>query len=541
MNGKRGLLGWQVSMSNFENLPPAQYGMEVLYNAHEIVNYGIKYLSDAKEKFDNCIDSSGPSALVSTKDMWNAVKALKDKGIKIRFITDVTKENISFCKSLMTISELRHLEGVKGNFGIVDSLHYGGAPRVEENQPPSPWIHSTVKSFIEQQHYFFDILWSKATPADQRIKEIEEGIKPEIIQTIQDPIETQKIGYDLIKSAKEEILIIFASSNTFRYEMQNVGILQLLREAAEIGATIRILTPIDEQIIEIDHQRLTGACRSNKVFIRPLEQSVRTKVSMLVADRKQSLTVELKDDPSNEATGLATYSNSKSTVTTYATIFEALWLQTEMYVKLKETENMQREFINVAAHELRTPIQPILGLSEAIRSKNEGNIKEYHELLDAIVRNAETLTRLTEDILDVARIESKSLKIRKEQTDLGKAIADIIQDTKKQVNYKNLKVHYRANNITRALVYADRNKLKQVVTNLINNAIKFTKKGSISINLKRIKSTNEIIVNVEDTGTGIDPEILPKLFTKFVTRSDSGGTGLGLYICKSIIEAHGGI
>lgn len=322
--------------------------------------------------------------------------------------------------------------------------------------------------------------------------------------------------------------------------MQNVGILQLLREAAEIGATIRILTPIDEQIIEIDHQRLTGACRSNKVFIRPLEQSVRTKVSMLVADRKQSLTVELKDDPSNEATGLATYSNSKSTVTTYATIFEALWLQTEMYVKLKETENMQREFINVAAHELRTPIQPILGLSEAIRSKKEGNIKEYHELLDAIVRNAETLTRLTEDILDVARIESKSLKIRKEQTDLGKAIADIIQDTKKQVNYKNLKVYYRANNLTRALVYADKNKLKQVVTNLINNAIKFTKKGSISINLKRNKSTNEVIVNVEDTGTGIDPEILPKLFTKFVTRSDSGGTGLGLYICKSIIEAHGG-
>jgi two-component system sensor histidine kinase VicK len=517
--------------------------MEVFYDVGEIVNYGVKYLSDAKEKFDNCIDSSGPSALVSTKDMWDAVQALKDKGIKIRFITDITKENISFCKSLMAISELRHLEGVKGNFGIVDSLHYGAAPRVEENRPPSPWIHSTVRSFIEQQQYFFDVLWNKATPADQRTKEIEEGIKPEIIQTIQDPIETQKISYDLIKSAKEEILIIFASSNTFRSEMQNVGTLQLLREAAEIGVTIRILTPIDEQIIEIDHQRLTEAYRSKKVIIKPLEQSVRTKVSMLVADRKQSLTVELKDDtehPSNVATGFATYSNSKSTVMTYATIFEALWLQTEMYVKLKETENMQREFINVAAHELRTPIQPILGLSEVIRSRKEGNIKEYHELLDAIVKNAETLLRLTEDILDVARIESKSLKIRKEQTDLGKTIANIVQDTKKQGNCKNLRIHYRANNKIRALVYADRNKLRQVVTNLVNNAIKFTKKGSISINLKRNKSTNEIIVNVEDTGTGIDPEILPKLFTKFVTRSESGGTGLGLYICKSIIEAHGG-
>jgi two-component system, OmpR family, sensor histidine kinase VicK len=116
--------------------------MEILYDIEEIDKRAIKYLLDTKEKFDNCIDSAGPSAMVSAKYLWDTVVEVKKKGVKIRFITEITKDNLSPCKTMMTISELRHLEGVKGNFGIVIVF----IMVVLSAAPPSPWIHSTVKS-----------------------------------------------------------------------------------------------------------------------------------------------------------------------------------------------------------------------------------------------------------------------------------------------------------------------------------------------------------------------------------------------------------
>jgi signal transduction histidine kinase len=149
-------------------------------------------------------------------------------------------------------------------------------------------------------------------------------------------------------------------------------------------------------------------------YIEPLLQ---TRVSILIVDRRFSLVVESKDDTkdnSYEAMDLATYSNSKSTVLSYATMFESLWNQNELYEQLKAHDKIQRDFISIAAHELRTPIQPILGLTQVIRSKVKENIQE-RELLDAIIRNAKRLQRLTDDILDVARIESNSLVLKGRQ------------------------------------------------------------------------------------------------------------------------------
>jgi signal transduction histidine kinase len=211
--------------------------------------------------------------------------------------------------------------------------------------------------------------------------------------------------------------------------------------------------------------------------------------------------------------------------------------------QLKVHDKMQKEFINIAAHELRTPIQPILGLSEVLRSKEED--EEKCRLVDIISRNAKRLQRLTEDILDVTRIESQSLRLKKEKFILNDLVLSIIEEYKKEIgddNKSNIKLLYNPIEDNNIIVEADRYRITQVTSNLMDNAIKFTKEGgggTVSINIKKKESNSWVIVSVKDTGGGIDPEIMPRLFTKFTSKSFKG-TGLGLFISKSIIEAHGG-
>jgi signal transduction histidine kinase len=230
--------------------------------------------------------------------------------------------------------------------------------------------------------------------------------------------------------------------------------------------------------------------------------------------------------------------------------------------QLRNHDKMQKEFINVAAHELRTPIVPILGFSELLYSNAKGQQRqvqeeEQKEMLEIILRNANRLHQLTEDILDVTRIESHSLQIRKERFNLNDVILNVIEDYKKQIanhNNGNVKLVYEPANSgnTATLVEADRRRLTQVISNLLNNAIKFTEEGTVTVTTSMIKgkdvgrerregerAAEEVVIAIKDTGTGIDPELMPRLFTKFATKSYQG-TGLGLFIAKSIVEAHGG-
>lgn len=205
---------------------------------------------------------------------------------------------------------------------------------------------------------------------------------------------------------------------------------------------------------------------------------------------------------------------------------------------------MQQEFINVAAHELRTPIQPIFSMVGIVRSrKGLINNEELDDSLGLICRNAERLKRLAEDILDVTRIESQSLTFTKERLNLNEVIFDTIQNNVwNQIDRDNkVKIIFEPKYEDSNIIYveAERNRLNQVIVNLISNAIKFTKDGIIVINICESKDGNHAIVTVKDTETGIDPEIVPRLFHKFASRSFQG-TGLGLFISRSIIEGHGG-
>jgi signal transduction histidine kinase len=230
--------------------------------------------------------------------------------------------------------------------------------------------------------------------------------------------------------------------------------------------------------------------------------------------------------------------------------------------QLKMQEKMQKEFINVAAHELRTPIQPILGLSEILRSRlAKGPEWQGQDLLDIIIRNAKRLQRLAEDILDVTRIESQSLRLKKEQFSLYEMVSNIVEDYRNQIAKTNTGTSsdnsYKG--ITLILmpskddltVEADKNRIAQVISNLLSNAIKFTRQEpnedkelskdvkNILITVEKNDTQNEVTVSIRDAGIGIDSEILPRLFSKFASKSFEG-TGLGLFISKSIVEAHGG-
>jgi signal transduction histidine kinase len=206
--------------------------------------------------------------------------------------------------------------------------------------------------------------------------------------------------------------------------------------------------------------------------------------------------------------------------------------------RLKILHKMQQDFINVAAHELRTPIQPILGVSQLLRQKL--NEPEYHDYLDVLTRNAGRLQRLAEDILDVQKIESQVLQLNKESFDLDDLISSIVKDYKNQLQKENkdhVELMHQRSIPSPMVIYADKIRLTQVITNLIDNGIKFTKKGTIRI-------TEEVedgmaLVSIADTGQGIDPEIMPRLFDKFASSSFQG-TGIGLFISKGLIEAHGG-
>ena len=213
--------------------------------------------------------------------------------------------------------------------------------------------------------------------------------------------------------------------------------------------------------------------------------------------------------------------------------------------QLRQHDKIEKEFINMAAHELRTPIQPILGLADVLRDY----VTDSHQskLLDVIMRNAKRLQRLSCDILDVSKIESSLLKISKSKIDLNEKIKNVINDVENGYddgNNSNVKIIFEPKETI--FVYADKDRIHQVLSNLLNNAIKYTKNGTVTINTSIANGSNnnanndkEAVVTIMDTGYGITPEIMQKLFSKFVTTS-SHGTGLGLFISKGIIEAHGG-
>jgi signal transduction histidine kinase len=282
--------------------------------------------------------------------------------------------------------------------------------------------------YIQHFSSIFEELWKNGIDAKERIKDIESDIHLADIEVIPSSLRAQERYIDIVKTAIEEILWIFPTANAF-LRQNKIGAVPLAIQAAkERNIKVRILIPANS-FVKQKLQQLKEYCPVGTIDVRYIEQMSETKATILVVDRKDSMVMELKDDSKanfDEAIGLSTHSNSKAGVLSYVAIFEKLWKQSELYEQLKTHDIMQREFINIAAHELRTPIQPIIGLSEVVlRNPRDA---EQAKLLEVINRNAKRLSRLTENILDVTKIESQSLNLKKERFNLNEVITNAIDD-----------------------------------------------------------------------------------------------------------------
>jgi signal transduction histidine kinase len=397
-------------------------------------------------------------------------------------------------------------------------------------------------------------------PAQQRISEIENGIEPEFLEVISDNKKAAENYIDLAKSVEKEALVLFANSKAI-IRADRLGVLDSLVNASKNkGALVKIISPITEENAQIV-EKICDRAPDIKILNGGSSHS-----GLMVVDNTKFLRFGIKEPKAEEFSGairFVEYSNSKVGVYSSRSFFELLWNEHIQYEQLKAHDKMQKEFINIAAHELRNPIQPIIGLSEVLRSRTKNT--DEHEFLDVIIRSAKRLRQLTENILNLAQIENHSLKLNKERFNLTVLITNILKDNRNQLekdkdnnhgNGKgigNVKLLYTNghgkgydDNEDLIFVEADPVRISQVISNLLNNAIKFTKVDvgedaedkTITIKVDN-KDDEAVVVSVEDTGSGIDPEIFPKLFSKFVTNSDVG-TGLGLFISKNIVEAHGG-
>jgi len=532
--------------------PDENERIDVLQHFQQVTDSLIAFLRNAKESIEVCVDPASVFVIVSFPPYLQGCLDAKQRGVAIKIVTEITTENVDYCKQ-MKFAEVRHIDGIKGNFGVTETEYIASAI-LQKEEPATQIIYSNAREVIEQQRYIFRSFWNKAIPAKQRIKEIEEGIEAEFVEVITDGIKAANLMVDFAKSVREEAQLILSQPKTME-QAGKLGMLDhLIHAANSYGAEIRVITPIT-----VENSKLARQIMNQAPNIQILAGPVST-AGLFVQDGERYLKAEDKDPnaaETAEATSRVIYSNSKNGVKSFKSIFETLWKQSELYEQLRIAneklilhDNMQKEFINIAAHELRTPIQPILGLVEILGLQfseegedDEKTTKEKAEItrdeLAILVRNAKRLERLSSNILDIARIESGTLHLNIQEFNLNDVLSPLVQDARnviKNTGKEDVITQYvpSDNNI---VLKADKDRLSEVMWNLLDNATKFTEKGSISIASR--KENSHITVTVKDSGSGIDSDVLPKLFTKFVTKSEKG-TGLGLYIAKSIIEAHGG-
>ena len=553
----------------------------ILYGVQNTNRAILQSISNSKSEIDIC--GNYIIQAIEREIFKKAITDARDRGVRFKCIIEITKENIDCCKKLMELVEIRHLDGLKAKFILNNTkcLSIATTNVLKERNTVPLIVNIGIMQIVEQYHQIFDTLWdtTTTTSAQERIKEIEERrVKPFTLDIIQDRKRAESLFLAQIQQARSEVLIAVSSIGDLEH-LGTIGLVESIKQAKRRGVTMMILHSEEES-------RKDATRRSR--LISDIKRCAQIKsISgiqgiILLIDNSKVLTISDEDDG---LTSIAVYSDNKSLANNFGSLLDSLWNETEMLKsiivakddladlnkqladaneQLTLHDRMQREFIDIAAHELRTPIQCILGYAELLEAGEKGeleqqeakeittgeqegeeiesNINNKKNYISAVIRNAKRLKQLSQLILDVTIIENKSLNLNKELLNLNDiiltAIDDLVIHTIKDSYKKYNNIKFRYEPIEKdVFIDADRSRLTQVISNLLRNAVKFTNEGTVTINAE--KKEDHVLVNIKDTGSGIDPEIMPRLFTKFATKSDEG-TGLGLFISKGIIEAHGG-
>ena len=354
---------------------------EVLYGFENTTEAIMKFLYSAEVSMNICADYTWPSVAMGVEVFKKGVYDLKSRNVQSRFITDITKDNIEYCKELMQISELRHLDGIKGNFALSEKA-YTASATLQEASLLQQVIYSNVRAILDQQRYVFETLWNKAIPSEQRLREIEEGIEAEVFETITDHEVASRILIDLAKSVKKEALF-FLPNDKALVRIDKLGVIDYLIKASQKDDTtaIRVVCPLSNENSEI-----TSKIAENAPHIK-IQNGNNYEYGIYVVDNEKALRAELKvpsADTFSEAIGFVVYSNRPSTVSFFRSVFELLWNERFLNEQLKLHDKMQKEFINIASHEMKTPTQAILGTSGLLQYYPE----KKDELIEVIRRNS---------------------------------------------------------------------------------------------------------------------------------------------------------
>jgi two-component system sensor histidine kinase VicK len=523
---------------------------EILYGPESAVSRGASFMARAKKRMDLCYGKKAPSIVIEVDAYRNGYREMRARGGKIRIITEITRENIAYCKRLEEIvDELRHRDGVEGGMAVSEGEYMATTAEFQEGKPLTQVIYSNASVLVAQQQYIFDSIWSSAIPARAKYAEIEDGIEPQVTHIIARADELYDRLYSLVESANHQVLVMSSDSDILLSHNIAQELARRLKEASSKGLDIRVLIPSlkDPSAKQVADRMKTAA--GPRVNIGTLREDVGKNITIAVADKKKVVFGVLGDKSSasqqqkeGQQGELGIYSNNNSIASSYSLLIESLWTHIETYRKLQELDELKEEFVNIAAHELRTPVLPIMLTAESLAD----DATVDGEKIDIILRNAARLNRLTNQILDISRLESNTFKLRKDPADMLMIIRDVVSNPAFHANpaIRIVTKSCLGNEEERkkiAKICFDKDRITEVLSNILDNAVKFTANGgTITVSVRT--EGDSLLVEVSDTGTGIDMSIRDRLFTKFATKSTTQlkGTGLGLYLCKKVIEAHGG-
>lgn len=308
-----------------------------IMNGPTTLNAALGIISEGEKTFDCCIDSKGLSFLVQNEQLWNAIVRLKNRGAILRFIIQITHENIYKCNLLMQRGEVFHNDGAKGNFMIVDGVRYSYYIIEEDTHRETHDViesfHIKVKPFVDTQQHLFDNLCSRSIPAKEKIREIWRENKEDFVNIVQTAPQIQDITTELIEASKHEILMLFSTTNSF-YRAEHFGLLNYLWKASRRGVTVKLLIQgaVDDngRLKEIIHK--TVMRKNSSVKIQYIPKPLVTTITNLVVDQAVSLAIEVNDDTKKtleESIGVAIYSNNELKVSSSLTLFETLWIRSE--------------------------------------------------------------------------------------------------------------------------------------------------------------------------------------------------------------------
>src|SRR5215467_7894903 len=304
---------------------------EVVYGTSNVLNTEIQFFSNARLKVDTCMEHTRPSLALGIESIRKSFLDAKGRDVKLRYITEITTENISYCKELMKIADVRHLEGIKGNFMVSEKEYLTPAVSNNTSNIASQIIYSNLHEIVEQQQYIFETLWSKAIPAEQRIREIEEGILPVSTRILEDQNqiinELRRLNYS---STRLSICSAFGGMQMgYNYLFDSYIYLVDKHQKGE-GEGIRWAINIDKENLDLVKVFLKAGIQIRHVRNMP-------PMNFGVSDKEMAATIEKMEGGKMSQSFL--FSNEPLYIDHFNSLFEEIWKDgTDAKVRIKAIE-----------------------------------------------------------------------------------------------------------------------------------------------------------------------------------------------------------